>query len=44
MFEATSEDTLNAFVRAITLSGITINVRRSKGKDIDAACGQLANK
>jgi len=21
-----------------------VNIRRSKGKDIDAACGQLANK
>ena len=21
-----------------------VNVRRSRGKDIDAACGQLANK
>ncbi len=43
-YQATSEDKLNAFVRAITMAGITINVRRSKGKDIDAACGQLANK
>jgi 23S rRNA (adenine2503-C2)-methyltransferase len=25
-------------------SGIIVNVRRSRGKDIDAACGQLANK
>jgi 23S rRNA (adenine2503-C2)-methyltransferase len=23
---------------------INVNVRRSRGKDIDAACGQLANK
>jgi 23S rRNA (adenine2503-C2)-methyltransferase len=23
---------------------ITVTVRRSRGKDIDAACGQLANK
>ena len=23
---------------------IVVNVRRSHGKDIDAACGQLANK
>ena len=23
---------------------IVVNVRRSRGKDIDAACGQLANK
>ena len=25
-------------------AGITVNIRRSRGKDIDAACGQLANK
>ncbi|WP_224484313.1 23S rRNA (adenine(2503)-C(2))-methyltransferase RlmN [Robertkochia aurantiaca] len=25
-------------------AGITVTVRRSRGKDIDAACGQLANK
>ena len=23
---------------------IIVNIRRSRGKDIDAACGQLANK
>jgi 23S rRNA (adenine2503-C2)-methyltransferase len=23
---------------------LTVNIRRSRGKDIDAACGQLANK
>ena len=25
-------------------AGITVTVRKSRGKDIDAACGQLANK
>jgi 23S rRNA (adenine2503-C2)-methyltransferase len=24
--------------------GITTRIRKSRGKDIDAACGQLANK
>jgi len=24
--------------------GVVVKVRRSRGKDIDAACGQLANK
>ena len=24
--------------------GITTRIRRSRGRDIDAACGQLANK
>jgi 23S rRNA (adenine2503-C2)-methyltransferase len=23
---------------------LIVNIRRSRGKDIDAACGQLANK
>ena len=25
-------------------NNITVTIRRSRGKDIDAACGQLANK
>jgi 23S rRNA (adenine2503-C2)-methyltransferase len=29
---------------ALERNGITVTVRRSRGKDIDAACGQLANK
>ncbi|MFJ1435738.1 23S rRNA (adenine(2503)-C(2))-methyltransferase RlmN [Capnocytophaga canimorsus] len=44
-------DFLSADSEAITLyqelleqAGITVTVRRSRGKDIDAACGQLANK
>lgn len=32
------------FVRFLESKNIIVNVRRSKGKDIDAACGQLANK
>jgi 23S rRNA (adenine2503-C2)-methyltransferase len=30
--------------KSIGASGIVVKVRRSRGKDIDAACGQLANK
>jgi adenine C2-methylase RlmN of 23S rRNA A2503 and tRNA A37 len=30
--------------KSIESSGIVVKVRRSRGKDIDAACGQLANK
>ncbi|GIV33525.1 MAG: putative dual-specificity RNA methyltransferase RlmN [Chitinophagales bacterium] len=33
-----------AFVRILESRGITAKVRLSRGKDIDAACGQLANK
>lgn len=32
------------FVRYLESKNIVVNIRRSKGKDIDAACGQLANK
>lgn len=32
------------FVSYLENKNIVVNIRRSKGKDIDAACGQLANK
>ena len=32
------------FQQASEKNRIVVNVRRSRGKDIDAACGQLANK
>jgi len=35
---------VDAFARFIESRNIIVNVRRSRGKDIDAACGQLANK
>lgn len=34
----------DAFVDYLRKRGIEVAVRRSRGKDIDAACGQLANK
>jgi 23S rRNA (adenine2503-C2)-methyltransferase len=37
-------DRLDAFVQELVDLGVTVTVRRSRGKDIDAACGQLANK
>lgn len=39
-----AENRLNGFVAELTRLGVTVTVRRSRGKDIDAACGQLANK
>jgi len=39
-----SEDKINKFAQHLTKKGIIVTVRRSRGKDIDAACGQLANK
>lgn len=35
---------LDMYQRILEAKGIIVNVRRSRGKDIDAACGQLANK
>jgi len=38
------ENRLNAFAARLAKEGVTVTVRRSRGKDIDAACGQPANK
>ncbi len=38
------EDKIDAFASYLRKQGIITNVRRSRGKDIDAACGQLAVK
>ena len=43
-FVNTVEDKLDTFAEYLTRKGVNVNVRRSRGKDIDAACGQLANK
>ena len=36
------EDTINSFARILREAGVMVTLRRSRGKDIDAACGQLA--
>ena len=43
-FTKSGEERLNAFAAHLAHHGATVTVRRSRGKDIDAACGQLANK
>jgi len=43
-FQQTSKDRLLAFTQYLEQNGVICNVRHSRGKDIDAACGQLANK
>ena len=43
-FQQTSSDKLDAFTQFLESKNLVVNVRRSRGKDIDAACGQLANK
>ena len=35
---------LDRFARVLRERGVMVTVRKSRGKDIDAACGQLANK
>jgi 23S rRNA (adenine2503-C2)-methyltransferase len=35
---------VEAFKNFLESKNLIVNVRRSRGKDIDAACGQLANK
>ncbi len=43
-FEQASPMVIDQYVSALEKNGIIVNIRRSRGKDIDAACGQLANK
>ena len=43
-FTQASDRALKAYIDALEKNRIVVNVRRSRGKDIDAACGQLANK
>ena len=43
-FSKSEEDRIDAFARFLRNQDIMVTVRRSRGKDIDAACGQLANK
>ena len=43
-FQQAAVDRVDAFRDYIERCNLVVNVRRSRGKDIDAACGQLANK
>jgi 23S rRNA (adenine2503-C2)-methyltransferase len=43
-FKNTEADRLDKFAAFLEDRGVSVHVRRSRGKDIDAACGQLANK
>lgn len=43
-FEKSDENQIDRFAKKIRDKGVMITVRRSRGKDIDAACGQLANQ
>jgi 23S rRNA (adenine2503-C2)-methyltransferase len=43
-FQQASSQTTHMYEVMLEQNGIIATVRRSRGKDIDAACGQLANK
>ncbi len=43
-FKNAEVDKIDAFAEYLKGQGIITNIRRSRGKDIDAACGQLAIK
>jgi 23S rRNA (adenine2503-C2)-methyltransferase len=42
-FEKPDEETVNEFMEYLTSKRVNVRLRHSRGKDIDAACGQLAN-
>ncbi len=39
-----AEDVVDKFMAHLSKAKVNVHLRRSRGKDIDAACGQLANK
>ncbi|GIL22374.1 MAG: putative dual-specificity RNA methyltransferase RlmN [Bacteroidota bacterium] len=43
-FQQADDAVLDMYMDLLEKNGITTRIRKSRGKDIDAACGQLANK
>ncbi|TGD57750.1 23S rRNA (adenine(2503)-C(2))-methyltransferase RlmN [Flavobacterium humi] len=43
-FQQAAPEVIDNYIKALAQHDIVAKVRRSRGKDIDAACGQLANK
>jgi 23S rRNA (adenine2503-C2)-methyltransferase len=43
-FQQADDTVIKAYIAALEAKDIVAKVRHSRGKDIDAACGQLANK
>jgi 23S rRNA (adenine2503-C2)-methyltransferase len=43
-FQKPDEEATSKFTDFLAKNRVNVRVRRSRGKDIDAACGQLANK
>ncbi|MFM7682027.1 MAG: 23S rRNA (adenine(2503)-C(2))-methyltransferase RlmN [Bacteroidota bacterium] len=44
LFQQADPEKVNVFAQFLKQKNMIVNIRRSRGKDIDAACGQLANK
>ncbi|WP_054851923.1 23S rRNA (adenine(2503)-C(2))-methyltransferase RlmN [Olleya sp. ITB9] len=44
IFQQAKSEAIDMYQKVLEANNITVTVRRSRGKDIDAACGQLANK
>ncbi|MFN6077404.1 MAG: 23S rRNA (adenine(2503)-C(2))-methyltransferase RlmN, partial [Fluviicola sp.] len=45
IYQQADREKVDAFAQFLEEKcNLIVNVRRSRGKDIDAACGQLANK
>ena len=42
-FAKPDEEKVDAFMQYLERNKVNARLRRSRGKDIDAACGQLAN-
>jgi 23S rRNA (adenine2503-C2)-methyltransferase len=43
-FSKPDEEKVTVFMEYLEKNRVNVRLRRSRGKDIDAACGQLANK
>jgi 23S rRNA (adenine2503-C2)-methyltransferase len=43
-FQQAPDEVLEMYMDLLEKNGVTTRIRKSRGKDIDAACGQLANK
>ncbi len=43
-FSQASKENIDLYQRILEENNINVTIRRSRGQDIDAACGQLANK
>lgn len=43
-FKQADSAAVDAYIHALSNDGVVVKVRKSRGNDIDAACGQLANK